>query len=55
VYGELCIHQRYINLVLILLYGFIFFAFVQSNKLGVVCMFITGQQVANFPCNTPLN
>jgi hypothetical protein len=32
-----------------------FFAFVQSNKLGVVCMFITGQQVAKFPCNTPLN
>ncbi len=55
VYRELCIYQRYINLVLILLYGFIFLAFVQSNKLGVVCMFITGQQVAKFPCNTPLN
>ncbi len=45
----------YINLVLILLYGFIFFAFVQSNKLGVVCMLITGQQIAKFPCNAPWN
>jgi hypothetical protein len=31
-----------------------FFPFVQSNKLDVERMFITGQEVENFSCNTPI-
>ncbi len=32
-----------------------FFPFVQSKKLDVECMFITGQEVEYFSCNTPIN
>jgi hypothetical protein len=31
-----------------------FFPFVQSNKLDVERMFITGQEVEIFSCNTPI-
>jgi hypothetical protein len=31
-----------------------FIPFVQSNKLDVEHIFITGQEVENFSCNTPI-
>jgi hypothetical protein len=31
-----------------------FFPFVQSTKLDVERMFVTGQEVENFSCNTPI-